>query len=280
MSNLITGLFDTPDAAQAVVTRLQQSGYTTGEISVIMKDAMDQGEAHNAPDDTKGMGSRSTVGIGGGVGALLGGLLAVGAVAIPGVGLIAAGALAAMFVGGGALTGSALGWFVDRGIPADVAPYYERGLHEGGVIVTVAAHPGEESQVYSILHSGSVAASGHNTPSYVAPLFASRHADLSPPAPPPSAAPQALSVQNTAVGTSNTAVVPVNAPPVSLTPRQEHAPIRVPILDEIRAEQLAAVEHERHARRDALLASPLSHDEAAAPTHPTFTGLEHTPKTS
>lgn len=279
MSNLITGLFDTPAAAQAVVTRLQQSGYTTGEISVIMKDALEQGEAKNASDDTDGVGSRSTVGIGGGVGALLGGLLAVSAVAIPGVGLIAAGALAAMFVGGGALTGSALGWFVDRGIPADVAPYYERGLHEGGVVVTVAAHPGDEPQVYSILHSGSVAASGHNTPSYVAPLFASRHADLGPPVVVPGAAPQARPIQN-AMPNASAAVVPVDALSASLKPRQEHAPIRVPILDEIRAEQMAAVEHERDARREALLASPLSHDEVAAPAHPAFTGLEHTPKTS
>ena len=276
MSNLITGLFDTPDAARAAVAQLKQHGYTPGEISVIMKDAE---EARHITEEDSAATGRSTVGIGGGVGALLGGLLAVSAVAIPGIGLIAAGALAAMFVGGGALTGSAVGWFVDQGIPADLAPYYERGLHEGGVVVAVAAHPGDETQVYDLLHPTSLAASGHETASYVAPIFAARHADLSPPTALSTLAAQAAPVQNPLAHAVLTPV-PVNALPSNLAGKQEHAPIRVAVLDEIRATQQAAVEHERDARREALLANPLSHDDAAAPSHAAFTGLEHTPKSS
>ncbi len=154
MSNLITGLFDTPAAAQAAVSLLQQNGYSSNEISVIIKDAAEQAK-------------------------------------------------------------------------------------EGSVVVAVAAHPGDEERVHSALQNRA-AAGGPVTLAHVAPL-------------------SALSV--------------------SPMPRQEHTPIRIPILDEIRAEQMAAVEHERDARREALLASPLSHDEAAAPAHPAFTGLEHTSKT-
>ena len=164
MSILITGLFDTPIAAQAAADLLKQDGYASSEFSIIIKDASEQPK-------------------------------------------------------------------------------------EGSVVVAVAAHSGDEERVHSVLQTGASAASGHIAPvdvGQLAPIYA----------------------------------VPLSTSSAIPKPRQEHAPIRVPILDEIRAGQMAAVEHERDARREALLASPLAHDEVAIPTHPTFTGLEHTPKSS
>jgi hypothetical protein len=118
------------------------------------------------------------------VGAVLAGLLAVGTVTIPGVGLLAAGPLAAMLAGAGAggAAGSLIGWLASAGIPEDVAPYYQRGLTEGGVVVAVAAHPGDESRVQQVLQGGAVAYAGYNTPSYVSPNYASRYSDITPPA--------------------------------------------------------------------------------------------------
>ena len=268
MSNLITGLFDTQTAAQSAVEQLKQLGYTSSEISVIAKDEAAAESMPASPNTHVQEGHSPTATAGGTVGAVLGGLLAIGAVAIPGVGLIAAGALAALFVGGGVLTGSAIGWLVDQGIPEDVAPYYERGLHNGGVIVTVAAHPGDDSVVAEILHSGAVAHSGTAVGSYVAPHYASRHIDLSPPAAP-------------------TAVLVMPAPsspapaehPITYSKTNEHPPIAIPILEEIRSEQQEAIEHERAIRRDALLANPLSHDAAAGkkPDTEAFTGLDNQP---
>jgi hypothetical protein len=183
MANLITGLFDTESAAENAVSQLKQMGYTQDEISIIMKDRDAAAEiaVHTGSRTMEGVGTGAL--FGGTIGAVLAGLLAVGSVAIPGVGLIAAGPLAAMFAGAGAggLAGSLIGWLASAGIPEDVAPYYERGLQAGGIIVAVAAHPGDESRVRQVLEGNAVAFGGYNTPSYVAPTYASRYNDLTPP---------------------------------------------------------------------------------------------------
>lgn len=184
MANLITGLFENEAAAENAVAQLHQLGYTQSEISLVMKDRnASQEMAHNTGSRTmEGVGTGAAVG--GTVGAVLAGLLAVGSVAIPGVGLIAAGSLAAMLAGAGAggLAGALLGGLVNAGIPADVAPYYERGLTSGGVVVAVAAHAGDEARVQQVLQSGSVAYTGYNTPSYVSPEYRARYSDINPPA--------------------------------------------------------------------------------------------------
>ena len=175
MSHLITRLFDTRATAEHAITQLKQHGYTSDEISVIMKEASEARELSEATDTHAQ--ETSTAAIGGGVGALLGGLLAISAVAIPGIGLIAAGALAALFVGGGGVTGSAVGWMVGAGIPEDMAPHYERGLHEGGIVLAVAAHPGDEANVQGILDANTTAHSDAGDASYLSTNSAARHAD-------------------------------------------------------------------------------------------------------
>ena len=182
MANLITGLFDTTDAAERAVAQLKQIGYGQNEITIVMKD---RGAADNLAHDT---GARSMEGVGAGaaiggtLGAVLAGLLAVGSVTIPGVGLLAAGPLAAMLAGAGAggIAGGLIGWLTSLGIPEDVAPYYERGLTEGGVVVAASAHPGDEARVQQILQTGSVAYTGWAGPSYVSPEYRARYSDITP----------------------------------------------------------------------------------------------------
>ena len=183
MANLITGLFDTESAAENAVAQVKQLGYGQNEISIVMKD---RGEAQHFAEHT-GSHTMESVGtgaaIGGTVGAVLGGLLAVGSVALPGIGLLLGGAAAAAFAGAGAggLAGSLLGWLVGAGIPDDVAPYYDRGLTEGGIVVAVSAHPGDENRVQQILQGGSVAYSGLEG-GYVANQYATRYNDIPAPA--------------------------------------------------------------------------------------------------
>jgi len=180
MANLITGLFDSETTAESAVSQLKNMGYGQNEITIIMKD---RGAADNFAHDT---GSRTMEGvgtgaaIGGTIGAVLAGLLAVGTVTIPGVGLIAAGSLAALLAGAGAggVTGGLIGWLASAGIPHDVAPYYERGLQNGGVVVAVAAHEGQESRVQQVLQGGAVAYGGNNMPSYVSPEYRAMHNDI------------------------------------------------------------------------------------------------------
>lgn len=183
MANLITGLFDTENAAENAVSQLKSFGYGQNEISIIMKDRTAAREFAEETGSKTVNAAGSGALIGGTLGAILAGILGVGSVVIPGVGLVAAGSVAALLAGAGAggIAGGVIGWLVGLGIPEDVAPYYERGLAEGGVVVAVSAHPGDEARVRQLLQSGSVAYSGYNTPSYVSPSYASRYNDLTPP---------------------------------------------------------------------------------------------------
>ena len=94
--------------------------------------------------------------LGGGLlGGLVGLLVGVGALAIPGIGQVVAGgaggALATAFgLGGGtavagagigAVAGGLVGALVGLGIPEAEARYFEAGFRAGGVLVTVNAGP-------------------------------------------------------------------------------------------------------------------------------------------
>jgi len=227
MANLITGLFDTESAAENAVSQLKSYGYTQNEISIVMKDraAAKEFVEETGSKTMEGVGTGAA--IGGTIGAVLAGILAGGSVTIPGVGLIAAGSIAAMLAGAGAggIAGGLLGWLVGAGIPEDVAPYYERGLSEGGVVVAVAAHPGDESRVRQILEGGAVAYGGYNTPSYVSPNWASRYNDLKPP--------KAYDTTYSTATTSNEAARDANS-----------------MGAEARSQERTWAEHEREARRD------------------------------
>jgi hypothetical protein len=184
MANLITGLFQTEAVAETAVRQLKTMGYGSNEITIIMKNR--EGAevlAHETGSRTmEGIGEGAV--IGGAIGAILFGLLgAAGAVLIPGIGLVAAGAAAAAWAGAGigGVAGGVIGWLVNIGVPNDVAAYYERGLNEGGVVVAVAAHPGDEQRVQQVLQGGAVAYGGYNTPSYVSPEYSARYNDLTPP---------------------------------------------------------------------------------------------------
>ena len=188
MSNLITGLFDSEVSAENAVAELKQIGYTQNEISIIMKDrnaAADFAEEVGASRTMEGIGTGAA--IGGTLGAVLGGILAVGSITIPGVGFLVGGALASMLAGAGAggLAGSLLGWLTSAGIPDDVAPYYERGIGDGGIVVAVASHPGDESRVQQILRGESIAYTGYSngmTEGYVSNNYATRYDDIQRPA--------------------------------------------------------------------------------------------------
>jgi hypothetical protein len=79
--------------------------------------------------------------IGGAVGALLAAFAATAAIAIPGVGLTAAGPMAAALAGAGAggLAGTIVGALVGAGIPEERARLFNEGPKRGGI--ALRAHP-------------------------------------------------------------------------------------------------------------------------------------------
>jgi uncharacterized protein YjbJ (UPF0337 family) len=144
--NLVTGLYDTPDAAHRAYNDLTtRHGYKPNEVSVLMSDESRRrhfGDVAPGKEFSHGTKAAEGAGVGGGIGmgigAALGALLAVGTtIALPGLGLVVAGPLAAALAGAGAggATGGLIGALVGAGIPEDRAREYERGINNGGIVI-------------------------------------------------------------------------------------------------------------------------------------------------
>jgi uncharacterized protein YjbJ (UPF0337 family) len=148
--NLVTGLYDTPDAAGKAYQDLTgRHGYKADDISVVMSDDTRKRHFRDVkPGQEFKEGSKAAegAGIGGGiglgVGAAFGALVAAAtAIAIPGLGLVVAGPIAGAIAGAGAggATGTLVGALIGAGIPENRAAEYERGLKEGGIVLGTRA---------------------------------------------------------------------------------------------------------------------------------------------
>ena len=82
------------------------------------------------------------------MGAVLATLVAVGStIAIPGLGLVVAGPLAAALAGAGAggATGTLVGALIGSGIPEERVTHYEAGLKNGGIVMGVRPRSEEDA---------------------------------------------------------------------------------------------------------------------------------------
>lgn len=144
-ANLVSAVFDNHSEAEAAARELRQSGVPDSALSVIARrqeDAGNYGDAETHEVKEKGEGALKGALGGAGVGALLG----LAALAIPGVGpLAAAGAIAAsaapeaaaIGAGVGALTGGLTGLLTEHGVSDEDAGYYEDRIQSGGVFLSV-----------------------------------------------------------------------------------------------------------------------------------------------
>src|SRR5690606_1503453 len=138
--------------AENAYSDLLNKGYNSDEISVLMseetknthfKNREDQSDLGSKAMEKAGVGSA----IGGTAGAIIGAIAAIGtSVAIPGLGLVIAGPLAAGLAGAGAggLTGGLIGALVGSGIPKEKAEFYENKIKEGGIVLGVTPKTSDE----------------------------------------------------------------------------------------------------------------------------------------
>ena len=166
--NLISAVFDSHSEAEAAARDLRQAGVPDSALSVIARrqeESGDYGDANTHEAKEKGEGALKGALGGAGVGALLG----IAALAIPGVGpLAAAGAIAssaipeaaAIGAGAGALAGGLSGMLTKHGVSDEDAGYYEERINDGGVFLSVDASSAGVSadEVRNILHRNG----GHN----------------------------------------------------------------------------------------------------------------------
>ncbi|MDQ6618082.1 MAG: hypothetical protein M3Z31_00035 [Pseudomonadota bacterium] len=156
-SGMVTGLFPDRASAESAYNSVSSRGYGKDDIHLIMSE---EARKRHFSDDASGnteLGNKAAkgAGVGGGIGATVGGVLAAIAaigtsVAIPGLGLIVAGPLAAGIAGAGAgaLTGGVLGALVGWGIPEEHVKRYEQGIKSGDILMGVKPRSSEDAAYF------------------------------------------------------------------------------------------------------------------------------------
>ena len=152
----VSGLFNDRDSAERAYTSLRERGYSTDDVNVLMSDEtrnrhFGEGSPSSELGDKALEGAGAGSAIGGTLGAIIGGIAAIGTnVVLPGVGLIVAGPLAAALAsaGAGGLTGGLIGALVGSGIPEDRAKDYDEGIRSGGIYMGVNARNDEDAQYF------------------------------------------------------------------------------------------------------------------------------------
>lgn len=152
---MVLGVFSDRDHAESAVRDLQDSGYDTKEISILMKDTEVAHEVAESTGANVAEGAVEGATTGGVVGAIAGLLIGVGAITIPGIGgLLIGGPLAAALgltgaaattVSGaatGALAGGLIGALTGLGVSEEDARVYEERVNDGGILVAVPADTG------------------------------------------------------------------------------------------------------------------------------------------
>ncbi|HEX8710091.1 MAG TPA: hypothetical protein VF723_17750 [Pyrinomonadaceae bacterium] len=153
-NRVLTGLFKDRDDAERAYNSLATRGYGADDVHVLMSDETRRRlYPPGAPVETE-LGSKALegagvgAGVGGAVGATLAAVAAIGTtLALPGLGLIVAGPLAAALAGAGAggLTGGLIGALIGAGIPEEHVRYYEEGIREGGIMMGVEPRSDEDA---------------------------------------------------------------------------------------------------------------------------------------
>ena len=155
-SNMVTGLFPDRASAEAAYNAAHSRGYSKDDVNLVMSD--DTRKLHFADGSTMGketeLGNKAAEGagiggaIGGTIGAILAGIAAVGtSIALPGLGLVIAGPLAAaaMGAGAGAASGGLVGALIGWNIPEERVKEYEEGVKNGGILMGVKTRNDEDA---------------------------------------------------------------------------------------------------------------------------------------
>lgn len=150
---LVTGLFRDRESAERGYSALTERGYDPKDVNLMMSDDTRKryfsGEA--APSE---LGNKAAEGagvggaIGGTLGAIAAAIAAVGtSIAIPGLGLVIAGPVAAALAGAGAgaATGGIVGALVGWNIPEERVKRYDEGIRQGGILMGIKPRTEEDA---------------------------------------------------------------------------------------------------------------------------------------
>ena len=151
---LMTGLFPDRDSAERGYRALSERGYEKDDVNVAMSEDTRKKHFVAAGTETE-LGNKAAegAGVGGAIGGTLGAIAAAVAavgtsIAIPGLGLVIAGPLAAAIAGAGAgaATGGIVGALVGWSMPEERVKRYEEGIKEGGILMGVRPRSDEDAE--------------------------------------------------------------------------------------------------------------------------------------
>jgi hypothetical protein len=155
-SGMVTGLFRDRESAERAYGSLTERGYGQDDVNLVMSDetrkkhfSVDDRETELGNKALKGAGTGAA--IGGTVGATLAAIAAIGTtLALPGLGLLIAGPIAAGLAGAGAggATGGLIGALVGAGIPEERVKNYEEGIKNGGIMMGVTPRNSEDAAYF------------------------------------------------------------------------------------------------------------------------------------
>jgi hypothetical protein len=153
---MLTGMFRDRKSTENTFNTMQERGYTNEDINLVMSD--ETRKKHFSDNDQESeLGTKAAEGagkgsaIGGTVGAVIGVIAAVGtSLAIPGLGIVIAGPIAAGLAGAGAggITGGVIGALVGSGIPEERAKLYESGIKDGNIVMGVNPRNREDAKYF------------------------------------------------------------------------------------------------------------------------------------
>ena len=154
-SGMVTGMLKDRESAESAYESATNRGYDKDDVNLLMsEDTRKKHFSHTDHEADTDLGNKALkgAGVGAGIGGTVGGILAaiaaVGTLAIPGVGIVAAGSIAAALAGMGAggAAGGLIGALVGAGIPEERAKVYESGIKEGGIVMGVKPRSVEDAE--------------------------------------------------------------------------------------------------------------------------------------
>lgn len=155
--SVLTGLFNDRDSAERAYRSVSDRGYSRDDVNLVMSDDTRERHFPRATGRETELGNKAAEGagiggaIGGSLGAVAAAIAAVGtSIALPGLGLVIAGPLAAAIAGAGAgaATGGIVGALIGWGIPEERIKEYDEGIRDGGILMAVRPKSEEDASFF------------------------------------------------------------------------------------------------------------------------------------
>ncbi len=154
--NMVTGLFKDSEHVERAYEVIAQRGYGTADINVVMSDDTRRSYFSDDRQVNTDLGRKVEEGgelggpTGGRIGMIIPAVIALGVIALPGLGLVLAGPVAVALGAAGAagLAVGIIGAFGDWGIPEERAKQYEAGIRDGGIMMGVTPRSDEDARYF------------------------------------------------------------------------------------------------------------------------------------